>query len=246
MKILAWDLELTPLETYTWSLWPTSIPITMLKESQHILCFGARWLGDPKGKMIFKSVHSHGKEEMLETLHELLEEADATLSWNGASFDTKHAKREFVESGMRPPSPWREIDLMRAVKNQFKAPSNKLDYWARNLGVGEKTAHSGFQLWLDCMAGDEKAWKLMEKYQRQDVNLLIELYEKLLPWIPNHPSVPLYDGIEGGCVNCGSTNLQRRGYSTTGVSKQQRYQCQDCGKWNKSKGSVASSEMRQA
>jgi hypothetical protein len=32
------------------------------------------------------------------------------------------------------------------------------------------------------MEGDEKAWAEMKKYQIQDVNLLVELYDILLPW----------------------------------------------------------------
>lgn len=232
MKLLCWDLELTPLQVYSWSLWPDSIPITMLKDRQHMLCFGARWY-DSK-KVIVKTVQHDGEEEMLQTLWNLLDEADAVISWNGKGFDTKHAKREFVEHGMKPPSPFKEIDLMLAVKSQFKAPSNKLDYWAQSLGVGKKKDTGGFQLWLDCMAGDEAAWRKMIRYQKQDVNLLVELYDILKPWIPNSPNVALHDGIEGGCVNCGSTNLQRRGSARTGTATYDRFQCQDCGKWNRS------------
>lgn len=243
-KILAFDLETSPNLAHVWGLWDQNVSLSQLDKSTEVMCFGARWLGS--NKVIFRSVHHDGKEAMLEELWKLFDEADAVMGWNSKGFDSKHVNREFLEAGMKPPSPWKELDLMQAVKAKFRFPSNKLDYVAQRLGVGKKTPHTGFQLWLDCMAGDDKAWRLMKKYQMQDVNLLIDLHSILLPWIANHPNVALIDGIEGGCVNCGSTNLQRRGYSTTGVSKQQRYQCQDCGKWNKSKGSVASSEMRQA
>ena len=64
----------------------------------------------------------------------------------------------------------------------LRCPSNKLDYVAQKLEVGAKVKHSGFKLWIDCMAGDDKAWKEMKKYQVHDVNLLIDLYEILLPW----------------------------------------------------------------
>jgi hypothetical protein len=65
-------------------------------------------------------------------------------------------------------------------------PSNKLDYVAQKLDVGAKVKHSGFSLWLRCMDGDKKAWKEMKEYQIQDVNLLVDLYDILLPWlVPN-------------------------------------------------------------
>jgi hypothetical protein len=118
---------------------------------------------------------------------------------------------------------------MRTVKSQFKFPSNKLDYVAQKLGVGAKVQHSGFQLWLDCMAGIPKAWKMMKEYQIQDVNLLIDLYYILLPWIRNHPHVGVANGEQLSCRNCGSENLIKYGYRYTQLGKYQRYLCQECG-----------------
>jgi hypothetical protein len=94
------------------------------------------------------------------------------------------------------------------------------------------------------MAGDDKAWKEMKEYQIQDVNLLVDLYEKLRPWIKNHPSVPLYNFLEEGCVACGSLKLQRRGYEKTGSGAYQRFQCQNCGKWMKGAKREAGVSMR--
>ena len=71
---------------------------------------------------------------------------------------------------------------MSITKANFLFPSNKLDYVAQKLGVGAKVKHSGFKLWIKCMAGDKKAWAEMKKYQIQDVNLLVDLYYELLPW----------------------------------------------------------------
>jgi hypothetical protein len=71
---------------------------------------------------------------------------------------------------------------MSITKANFLFPSNKLDYVAQKLDVGAKVKHSGFKLWIRCMAGDKKAWKEMKEYQIQDVNLLVDLYHELLPW----------------------------------------------------------------
>lgn len=231
MKILFLDLETSPINAYTWGLWQQNIAISQIKQSTEVMCFGARWYGSKK--VIFRSVHHHGKKEMLKELHALMDEADAICGWNSASFDHKHIRREFLEASMPPPSPTKDIDLMRVVKSQFRFPSNKLDYVAQKLGVGEKVKHSGFDLWLKCMAGNERAWREMKKYQIQDVNLLIDLYEKLKPWIKNHPNVNLYDEFSDGCVVCKSLKIQKRGFDTTQTARYQRYQCQDCGKWMK-------------
>lgn len=242
MKILFIDIETTPMTAYTWGLWQQNVSLSQIIDSTEMMCFGARWYGEKK--VHFKSIHHHGKEEMLESVHQLLDEADVVVGWNSASFDSKHIKRELLEAQMLPPSPYKDMDLMRVVKSQFRFPSNKLDYVAQKLGVGAKVQHSGFELWVKCMANDKKAWAEMKRYQIQDVDLLVDLYEKLKPWIKNHPNVALYDGIEDGCTNCGSQHLQKRGLARTNTSSYQRYQCQKCGKWLRGANLVGKSTNR--
>ena len=179
-KILLLDIETTPMQVYTWGLWDQNIGINQIIKSTEMLCFGARWLGEKK--VTFMSVHHDGKKAMLEGLHKMMDEADLLVGWNSAAFDHKHINREFLENGMQPPQPVKDLDLMSVTKANFQFPSNKLDYVAQKLGVGAKVKHSGFDLWLGCMAGDKKAWAEMKRYQIQDVNLLVDLYDILMPW----------------------------------------------------------------
>ena len=191
MKILLLDIETTPMQVYAWGLWDQNIGIDQIIKSSEILCFGARWMGQKK--VIFKSSFHDGKENMLEELHSLMEEADVLVGWNSAAFDHKHINREFLEAGMTPPSPTKDLDLMSVVKSNFLFPSNKLDYVAQKLGVGAKVKHSGFSLWIKCMEGDKKAWEEMKKYQIQDVNLLVDLYDILNPWLVGNGRVTSKD-----------------------------------------------------
>jgi uncharacterized protein YprB with RNaseH-like and TPR domain len=188
------DIETTPMQVYTWGLWDQNIGINQIIKSTEMMCFGAKWQG--KKKITFKSVHHDGKEAMLKELHNMMEEADILIGWNSAAFDHKHIKREFLEAGMTPPATVKDLDLMSVVKANFKFPSNKLDYVAQTLGVGAKVKHSGFDLWIKCMEGDNKAWAEMKKYQIQDVNLLEELYQVLLPWLPGASSVTVKEKRE--------------------------------------------------
>jgi uncharacterized protein YprB with RNaseH-like and TPR domain len=187
VKILLLDIETTPMQVYTWGLWDQNIGINQIIKSTEMLCFGAKWLGQKS--VTFKSSHHDGKKAMLEELHKLMEEADVLVGWNSASFDHKHINREFLENGMLPPSPTKDLDLMTVTKANFQFPSNKLDYVAQKLGVGSKFKHSGFELWIKCMEGNDKAWREMKKYQIQDVQLLDSLYDILLPWFPGSGSV---------------------------------------------------------
>jgi hypothetical protein len=242
MKILFLDLETSPNLAHVWGLWDQNVGINQIVSSTEVICFGARWSGQKK--TMFKSVYHDGKKAMLDELHSLMEEADVLVGWNSMAFDSKHIKREFVENGYLPPSPYKELDLMRVVKDQFKFPSNKLDYVSQKLGVGAKVKHSGFDLWLGCMAGNKQAWKEMKKYQIQDVDLLLDLYKILLPWIKNHPNVALHEDIPNGCSNCGSVQLEKRGTTRTVSNTYQRYQCKGCGKWLRGNKPIAKINYR--
>lgn len=239
-KVLYLDIEMTPIVAYTWSLWPKAIGINQMIEDPYMLCFGAKWAGSDT--VVFKSVHHDGKEQMLRELHMLLDQAEVVSGWNSASFDSKHIKREFLENGFTPPSPWKELDLMREAKKQFRMPSNKLDYYAQKLGLGAKVQHGGFQLWIDCMAGDDKAWDLMREYQVQDVDLLPLLHEKLRPWIKN-PTWGVHSDKDG-CARCGSTDAQKRGKYATDAGVYQRFQCNNCGGWFRGTKRLSTSEFR--
>lgn len=208
-----------------------NIGLNQLVETGEVMCFAAKWYGQEP--ISFYSSHHHGKKAMVEAAHDILDEADAVIHYNGKRFDIPHLNREFLAEGMVPPSPFAQIDLLNVAKRQFRFTSNKLDHVAQQLGLGSKTSHTGFQLWVDCMAGKEEAWELMKTYNVQDVKLTEEVYDELLPWIPSHPNHRLYHpGAEDTlCTNCGSEDLKKDGRAYTQVSVFQRYQCRNCGKY---------------
>jgi hypothetical protein len=99
------------------------------------------------------------------------------------------------------------------------------------LGLGHKAETGGFQLWLDCMSGDEKAWRKMRKYNAQDVVLLEKVYDRFKPWHTSHPNIAI-KSAELRCPACASLNVQRRGYQYLASFKRVRYQCNECAKWS--------------
>lgn len=246
MRLGFWDIEMAPATVHSWGLFNQTHSLNQIVEQPYMLSFAWRWYGSKK--VLFRSVHHDGKEKMIADLHALFDEADALGSWNGRGFDTKHAQREFLQAGLAPPSPIKEIDLMVVVKSKFRFLSNKLDNVAQQLGIGAKKSTGGHELWVACMAGNEAAWRKMRNYNIQDVDLLYDIYERLLPWIANHPNVALYADIDKGCPNCGSTHIQRRGKEVTAAGTYSRYQCQaeGCGKWFRGAKRLSSTAERPA
>ena len=231
-RILLLDIENAPNLAHVWGLWDENVSLKQLQESAYILCWAAKWYKEPG--IFFDSIHESSQKGMLKGIHKLLNKADAVIHYNGSRHDIPILNQEFVENGMMPPSPAKQIDLLTTVKNRFKFPSNKLEYVVKRLGVGEKIDTSlvgGHTLWVRCMNGDPAAWRLMKEYNIHDTVLLEGLYEKLLPWIKGHPNMGVYGTDSLVCTSCSSRNYIRRGMAVTRDNRYQRYQCKDCGSW---------------
>lgn len=242
MKILLLDIETAPNTAHVWGLWQQNVGLPQILESGYVMCWAAKWLGEEE--IFFDSIMKSSSRNMLKRIHALLDKADAVVHYNGTKFDIPTLNKEFVLHEMAPPAPYKQIDLLSVARKQFKFPSNKLDYVAGALGLGNKIPNIGHELWIRCMAKDKDAWVSMEEYNKHDVKLLEEVYYRLLPWIKNHPNLSLYtkDEVET-CPNCGGYHYQKRGYAYTGASRYQRYQCQDCGTWFRDIKSISLNKM---
>ena len=229
MKILLLDIETSPMTAYVWGIWDQNISPNHIIDSSNILCWAAKWLDSDE--VMFDSVHQSKAKEMLKGIHGLLDEADAVVHYNGTKFDIPTLNKEFLLFGYNPPSPYKQIDLLRVVRSQFRFPSNKLDYVSQRLGLGKKTEHAGMELWTKCMKGDKDAWKIMETYNVQDVVLLESLYRRLFSWIKHHPNHNLFSDSPV-CPTCAKPRLQKRGTAISSVGTYQRYQCKACGSWS--------------
>jgi predicted RNA-binding Zn-ribbon protein involved in translation (DUF1610 family) len=246
VKILTLDIETSPCLAHVWQLWNIhNVGLNQLLESGEVICFAAKWYGQKN--TLFYSTHEHGKEAMLQAAYELVSEADVVVHFNGRSFDMPWLNSEWVRLGWTPPAPYQEIDLKVVSSKTFRFPSNKLDYLAGELLGERKVKHEGHELWIACMAGDKKAWKTMEKYNRQDVILTEKLFDRIRPWIRNIPNPALYgeaDPVNHTCPDCGSANLTKEGYAYTKVSVFQRYSCSDCGRWSRGGKRISGVDLR--
>lgn len=227
MKILHLDIETSPNVAHVWGLFRQTVSIKQLLDSSYTMCWSAKWHG--RRGVSYSSLRTDTEEQMIAKIWHLLDEADAVVHYNGTKFDIPTLNKEFLKHGMPPPSPYKQIDLLLVARKTFRFPSNKLDYVAQALGVGSKVKNISHELWIKCMAGDVKAWKQMERYNKQDVVLLEEVYLKMLPWIKNHPNHALYtDTKRPVCTNCGSEKVIKKGVTHTLTQSYQRYRCTEC------------------
>lgn len=222
------DVETAPAVAYVWRLFKEDIPIDRLITPGRIICWSAKWY---KKKGTFFGAEWEDPTFMA-GLHNLLSEADAVITYNGGRFDMPKILGEFVRGGLPPVAPIPNIDLYKTVRG-LGYDSGKLAYIAPMFGVGKKVKHEGFSLWKKVLEGDVKAQKRMESYNRRDTELLQGVYDKLRPYIKNHPHVG--SGARPECPTCGSAHVQRRGVRRTRLYFVERLHCQGCGGWSDGK-----------
>ena len=230
-KILLYDLETSPSLGYVWGKYEQDV--IEFEQDWYILSFAYRWLDGTTKVVALPDFASYKRnpendKELVKKLWELFNEADITVAHNNLGFDSKKANARFIQHGLTPPKPYKAVDTLAVARKHFKFTSNKLDDLGKDLGVGRKLETGGYALWRECLRGNLKAWRKMKQYNKQDVELLLKVYEKLLPWMSGLITTNTY----GACPKCGVEKLQARGFSFSVGRKYRRYQCLSCGGWS--------------
>ena len=252
-KILLLDIETAPMLSYHWGLWDQNINLNQVQQDWFILAWAAKWLHDPASKTMYKDQRKaknlSDDKDLLKGIWNLLNESDIVITQNGKIFDIKKLNARFILNGFKPPSSYKHIDTKQIASRKFGFTSKKLEYMTEKLNKKyKKQSHKkfpGFDLWIQCMAGNQDAWKEMEKYNKYDVLSLEELYLKLQPW-DNSINPNLYTDTETSVCSCGSKNFIKNGFCYTSIGKYQRYSCSDCGAEVRSRANLFTKEKKES
>ena len=235
-RILTYDIETFPATGYFWNKkWETNI-IEILEQSP-ILSFSAKWL---HGKQITKSLPDYrgyrkgtkDDSNLIKDIWDVLDEADVVVMQNGQAYDYKMTNARFLYHGLTAPSPYKIIDTLKEARKYIKLPSYSLDDMVKYFSIGKKKEHEGFDLWTKCLSGDKSAWNRMKAYNAHDVLITEKLYLKLMPFAQSNLGIYYNSNIV--CANCGSENIQSRGYAVNKTTKYRRFQCLSCSSWGRS------------
>lgn len=234
-KRLVFDIETAPNKAWVWGKWQQDV--IEFEEEWYMMSWSAKWVG---GKHVTKCLADYpgytpgcqDDKSLVQDLWDLFNQADILIAHNGVKFDIKRSNTRFIEHGLLPPEPSKVVDTLQVARKHFSWNSNKLDDLARRLNVGRKVKTGGFALWRGCMEGDPKSWALMKRYNKADVLLLEQVYEKMKPWIDNHPHIGNLQGTPDCCRNCGGSHFNKHGWQPTPTGARQRTQCVDCGSWH--------------
>lgn len=242
-RVLLFDVETSFRLAAIWGAKQGFIPQDAMVHDTFLVSWAAKWWGLKTVRSDVLSRHEALQQDdsrIVATLADMIREADVIVAHNLDRFDLPVVNSRLLSLELDPVPPFgphQRIDTLKLARKSFRFSHNNLDYLARTLGL-EVKHYTDFDLWKRCYQGDEKALREMVRYNKQDVKVLEQVFNRLLPYVKGLPRlVDAEEENEPICptLGCESTHLQRRGYYRTNASTFQRYQCQECGRWSRAR-----------
>lgn len=248
---MAFDLETTPHQAYCFDLWQQDIHHTqVIREGGTIICGAWRYTDERKTHCISIDAHQrdvYDDRKVVKALYDVLAEADIWLAHNGDRFDVRVFNTRAIYHGLPPLEPKQTIDTLKAARKHFKFARNRLDHLGDRLGCGRKIDTGGFKLWSDIVQAKEKAEKCLDmerrekalrkmiRYNKRDVDLLVDVYNEIRPWMTEHPVMSINQaGMV--CRTCQSPNITAQGTrKLKSGTVYQQFKCKECGSWSKAR-----------
>lgn len=238
-RILIFDIETLPDLQQVFKHLPRvdDWPGQSLKASiNSVLCIGYKWLGEKQTKVLrlwdYPSWETavNNDSALLKDFQKIYSSADAIVTQNGKKFDVKFLQTRFVINNL-PPLDHKMIhlDTKQMAKRYLYAIGNRLDDLAEMTGSEKKMENGGWSLWHKCWMKDAKALRLMEKYCKQDVKTLEQVFLKLRPFATSLPNANQWFLEKTRCPVCGTLNTQKNGKRAYVSKVVQRFRCKDCG-----------------
>jgi len=194
-------------------------------------------LGDDD--IMYEENRKSNDKRIVKSLVKLFDTANIVIAHNGERFDGPKIMGRALTHGITPPAPYKWIDTLRVARKEFSFTHNSLESLARLLKCTPKKKHGkfpGFELWLECLRGNEAAWNEMAEYNIQDVETLEEVYLKMRPWTKHGPNMGVFmESDKPVCSKCGSDDLVKNGHDYLKTGKYQMYKCKSCGGFSRAR-----------
>jgi len=231
-KRLFFDIETSPNIGLFWEAgYKKNIDYSNIIKERAIICICYKWEDSKEvGYLTWDSKQCDKK--MLLKFIEIANSADEMVGHNGDKFDLAWIRTRCLFHRIDMFPVYTTIDTLKLSRSKFKFNSNKLDYIAKYLGMGEKIK-TEFGLWKAIVLNkDKEAMAKMVKYCQQDVRLLEKVYKELSTHIfaKTHYGV-IFGEDRGSCPECGSDDLVRACLRTSASGiKKIMFRCKTCNK----------------
>lgn len=231
IKRLFFDIETSPMTVYTWRVgWKLTIPTDNIIEDWKIICISWKWEGEDKVYNLTWDKERCDKKMLIDFI-KVANSADEIIAHNGDRFDIKKLRTRCIFHRIPMFPKYRTLDTLKSAKSGFSFNSNRLDYIARFLGVGQKVEHEGFDMWVKCLKGDKQALKDMVHYCDGDIVVLEDVWMVLQDYSKNKTHVGTHNGkLKASCPSCASEDvgLIKNNFTALGTIKR-LLECNSCG-----------------
>ena len=233
-KRLFFDIETSYCTGWFWRpQFKTSISYDQIINNSAIICICYKWEDEKEVYALHWDAKQNDKK-MLQQFIEVANVANELVGHNGDKFDLAWIRTRCLFHKINVFPNYTTIDTLKVARSKFKFNSNKLNYIAQFLGIGQKIK-TEFDLWKDiALKNDKVAMAKMIKYCKMDVILLEKVYKRL----SNHVASKTHYGVifgedRGSCPECGSDELVKsnKRVMASGTVKIQ-FKCKVCGKFH--------------
>jgi DNA polymerase elongation subunit (family B) len=229
---LFFDIETSPNIGFFWTAgYKLNITTDSIIKERAIICICYKWEEETETHALYWDSKQDDKK-MLYSFIKVANEADELVGHNGDKFDLAWIRTRCLFHRIDMFPTYVTIDTLKVARSKFRFNSNKLNYIAKYLGIGEKI-HTEYDLWKNIVLNKDKdAMDKMIKYCKMDVVLLEKVFKELSIHIPpkTHYGVIFGEG-RSSCPECGSDEIVKNNkrVMASGLVKIQ-YKCKICGK----------------
>jgi uncharacterized protein YprB with RNaseH-like and TPR domain len=222
-RIVCWDIEATNLNA----------------DFGIILCCGFKEIGKKAEVFSILDYNSGGdliraEKLLLRDMHKELMKADVWVCHFGCYYDIPFVNSRLLYHRLPLVPPNHPlVDTWKISRKKLKLRNNRLNTISEFLKTDEHKNPIKPEQWTRALGGHKKSMQYIVEHCRRDVVVLDEVYQLLKPLETSHPNVSLMNGKRDGCRNCGSQDMQLRGFSYTKAYRYRRYQCVTCGAWGR-------------
>lgn len=231
IKRLFYDIETSPMVVYSWRIgYKLSLSHDNIINDWKVICISYKWEDEDKVYNL-KWDKNQCDKKIIEKFVKVLDEADEIVAHNGDRFDIKKLRTRAILHRIPMKPNYRSLDTLKKAKSHLSFNSNGLNSIAKDLGVGEKLAHTGFKMWVDVLNKDKEALKMMCDYCNVDVVVLEDVYHALQSYIKHNTNVSTHNGgLKCACPNCASEDiiLNKNNFTSLGTIKREMF-CKSCG-----------------
>ena len=203
-----------------------------------VIVFGYKWAHEPIPHAYLigkKDLKAFNDKPLLIKASKLIAEADLVVGHFASVFDRRFIRGRLLIHNLPPIPATRLRDTCMIARSVANFSSNRLKHLTKILKMKHhKTDNNWPEAWFKVMQGDMSHLRALGEYCKGDVLALEELYFRLRPHDNAHPRI-VEDRSK--CGGCGGP-IQYRGNSFVGTYKYRRFQCFQCGQWDRERKHV--------